>query len=199
MNNVSANVESQFKVLSGQFLSLMQQAANIVKVYQSTNAVTLVTGLSTSSTPATVSTALTQYQFESGITFCTQIGNFFNDGSVSSADYLGICENLLNGSTPASSPLSPGVEALGQQLYSLSQNILIYYQGAVIANAAYNQNGLAQCISAINGAQIMPGCNSTGGSFSSAITMALQFINLMTNQSVFASNYFNTCIQWTQN
>jgi hypothetical protein len=198
MNNVSAVVESEFKVLASQFLSLMQTASNIVKNYNSTNVVTLVTGAASQSTPVTVSTSLTQYQFESGITFCTQLQNFFNGSAVVTADYLGIVENLITGTTPAAAILSNGVESIGSQLQQLGQNVLTYYNGAVIANAAYNQNGLAQTVSAISASTIVPGASHPAADFSSAITMVLQFINLMTNQAVFASNYFNTCIEWTQ-
>jgi hypothetical protein len=197
MNNVSSVVESQIQSLSKQLLSMMSAASNIAKNYTATNAETLIQGLATSSTPATVSTALDQYQFESGITFCTQIAAFFGNSSVSSADYLGICQNLLSGSTPALSALSPGVENLGNQLYQLAQNVIQYYQNAVIMNAAYNQNGLAQTVSAISSDQVVPGCNTTADSFTAGITMVAQFINLMTNQSVTTGNYLNTASAWT--
>lgn len=201
MNNVSSVVESQFKTLSSQFLSLMQQSANIYKAYTATDVSTLVGALANNNTPATVSTALNKYQYTAGITFCVQLANFFNGASVTSADYYGISEGLTNGDTPAGSPLSAAVELIGSQLFQLGQNALTFYAGAVIANGAYNQNGLAQTVTALVGTNsgiVVPGCSSSCGDMANAITMVLQFLNLMTNQSVFASNYFNTCIQWTQ-
>jgi hypothetical protein len=201
MNNVSSVVESQIKALSTNFSNLMNQASQIYKNYNSTNAVTLVTGLGSSTTPATVSTALTQYQFESGITFCAQLGNFFNNASISSADYLGICENLISGNTPASSPLSPGVESLGQQLYTLAQNCITYYQNSLSINKAYNSNGLSQSITGISGFDgsiQIPGSSTSAAEFTSGITLVVQFINLMTNQAVVTGDYFGTITTWTQ-
>jgi hypothetical protein len=198
MNNVSSVVESQIKVLANQFISLMNQSANIVKNYTSTNAESLIGGLATPQTPATVSTALNQYQFEAGITFCTQVGNFFGGTSVTPADYLGICQNLLSGNTPASVALSPGVETLGNEMFSVAQNIVTFYQGAVLTNAAYNQNGLAQTIAAIGSGVVVPGCSTTAGLYTNGITMVVQFLNLLTNQSVFAESYLNVAVQWTQ-
>ena len=197
MNNISSVVESQIKTISSQYLNMMSLAANNVKNYTSTNIQSLVTGAASSTTPVTVSTSLTQYQFESGITFFTQVGNFFGNASVTSADYLGICQNLITGTTPASSPLSSGTETLGLALVSLAQSVLNIYSTSVIINSAYNQNGLAQCVSAISSNQVVLGCNTTATQYTAGITMVLQFINLMTNQSVATGNYLNTATSWT--
>lgn len=194
MNNVTATMETNLINLAQSFLWLNKEANDLYSYYWGTNVNTLISGLASGTTAATTASSgsLNKTNYQNGITLVTALMNFFGNSGVSTANYLVDAYGLINGSTPASSPVSNDVENIGSRLVILGNNCISYYKSALDLTKSYNSCGLSSIIGSIASTNVIFGCNLTQSKFVSSIVLMNQFNNLMGNSAVTTGDYLST-------
>src|SRR6185369_11075252 len=93
--------QNDVKNLMGQFLYLRNEALDLYNLYWKGGVDGAISGLS-SGDPASQTARLTKAQLGAGLTLADQLGNiFFENGSVSTGDYMATCQvSLYGNATP---------------------------------------------------------------------------------------------------
>ena len=196
MNNITQTIEGQIINFMNSLYSMNNEVNDLVHYYFNTTATTLVSGLATNTTPATVATAIDKAQFINGITICQQLQNFFGNVAVAQTDYETYANGLINGSTPANTPLSNDVENIGIRLKALAQNVIQLKKDATNTVKAYNSSYLSAIIGGIPASNVVYGCNTPQAKFVSGVVLLMQYENFVTNQSVVPGDYLSTIVNW---
>jgi len=194
MNNVTATMETNLINLAQSFLWLNKEVNDLYSYYWGTNVNTLISGLATGTTPATTASSgsLDKTNYTNGITLITALMNFFGNSAVTTANYLVDAYGLINGSTPASSPLSNDVENIGSRLVTVGNNCISYYKSSQDLVKSYSACGLSGIIGSIASTNVIFGCNLTQAKFVSSMVLMTQFNNLMGNSVVTTGDYLST-------
>jgi len=198
MNNTTLTIENSLVSYANSLYAMSNEATDIVKLYFATTASTLVGALATDTTPATVTSALSKGQLINGITLLQQLQNFFGNAAVSSGDYMGTAQNLVNGDYPANATLSPDVENIGNRLKVVGQNAIQLSKDGALLVKTYNASGLSAIIGSISGSTIVFGCNLSQAKFVSGVVLVEQFLALMNKDSVSTGDYLTTVVNFVQ-
>jgi len=198
MNNVTQQLEDLITAFAGSLYSMNTEVNDIVKAYFATTASSLINGLATSSTPATVQTGLSKGQYVNGITLLQNLQNFFGNAAVSTGDYLGTAETLINGSNNATTQLSNDVESLGLRIKAVSQNLIQLYKDGTNINKVYNASGLSGFLGSVSASTIVYGCSTTQSKFIGGIVLVQQLLNFLGNSAVSTGDYYTTVANWVQ-
>lgn len=198
MNNVTINLENSIVSYTTSLYFINQEAADIVKMYFATTASSLVSALATNSTPATTTGGggLSKLQFVNGITICQQLQNFFGNAAVTTGDYFGNCETMVNANTPATTALSTDVENLGGRIAALAANLIQLNKDGNNINKAYSASGLSGILGSIASTTIVFGCNVTQSRLIGGVVLVQQFLNFLQNLTVTTGDYYTTVSIW---
>lgn len=196
MNTSAKTIEQGITDVATFMLWLKFEASNIEKLYFAAGVNTQIDGLSTGSTPATVSTKLTKDEFISGITLCQQITKFFTNEAVTQADYLQTCEQLIFGSVAASVVLSDDAENIGERLKVLSSNLISNFKRCGDILTFYTVSEISDIISSISDSTIMFGGIRSKADFASGITLIEQMKKMINNEAVATGDYQVTVAKW---
>jgi hypothetical protein len=198
MKNLSLELETELKAFATSLKAVWIEAEDIFKEYFSTDATTLVSALATDGTAATVSTKLTKAVLISGITFVTDLKDFFTNAAVSQTDYLATIQTILYGSASLGSPLSPAVESVGTRLYNLCATCLTLNNKAKALLDIYIDSELSAAVGAISSTTVVFGATSTKSLYTSGITLVEQYKKMLNNESVTTGDYAATLAKWEQ-
>jgi len=198
MNNVTQQMETAITAFAGSLYFMNTEATDIVKAYFATTATTLISGLSTGSTPATVQTGFNKTQYLAGITLLQNLQNFFGNASVTTSDYLGTCETLINGSNFATTQLSNDVESIGLRMKAVSHNLIQLEKDGTNINKIYSASGLSGILGSIASSTIVYGSSTTQSKFIGGIVLVQQLLNFLGNSAVTTGDYYTTVANWVQ-
>lgn len=146
--------------------------------------------------PVTVATKLTKTEIGNGITLCQQLNNFFQNAAVTQADYLATIEPILYGNDPAPSPISVEVEAVGNRLYLLCQNVLELFKQVKEIYSLYWANEIGSIVGSLSPSTVFYGIDATASELISGITLAEQWKKMINNEAVTTSDYKAIIAKW---
>lgn len=198
MNNVTQQLETAITSYAGSLYFMYAEANDVVKAYFATTASSLISGLSTGSTPATVQTGLNKTQYLAGITMLQNFQNLIGNAAVTTADYLGSAETLINGSNFATTQLSNDVESLGLRMKTFSQNLIQLEKDGTNINKIYSASGLSGILGSIAASTIVYGCSTTQSKLIGGVVLVQQALNYLGNASVTTGDYYSTVANWVQ-
>jgi hypothetical protein len=196
MNTVSLDLETAIRSWAVSAKALKSAADDVLSQYFATDASGLVEGLSSASTPATVSTALTKAELQNMIGAIQQLQKFFSNQDVTTGDYLNSLENVLHGSNPASSVLSNDVENIGEDEKALANQMIGLYYSAKDIVAAYNSSELGTAVTAISSTVIVFGSSTTKTKYLQGIVLVDQFAKYVGNAAVTTGDYYASVLAW---
>lgn len=197
MNNTSLVVETTITSIAGSLKNVRDESGELYKSYFATGSNTLVDGLSTGGTAATVSSKLTKTEFVNGISMLEQLNNFFGNAAVTQADYVASAINLTNGTTAAGAALSSDVENIGDRLRQMGRDLIEIKKMCDSTLKVYSASELSPAVAALSSTTVVFGCSSTKSKMGSGITLLEQFVKLMTNLAVTTGDYSSTVSQWS--
>lgn len=146
--------------------------------------------------PVTVATKLTKTEIGNGITLCQQLNNFFQNSAVTQADYLATIEPILYGNDPAPSQISVEVEAVGNRLYLLCQNVLELFKQSKEIYSLYWSSEIGTIVGSLSSSTVFYGIDATASDLSNGITLAEQWKKMINNESVSTSDYKAIVAKW---
>ena len=196
MNITSLDLETQIGVWARSAKALSSQTNDVLSEYFSTDASAVADALSSASTPATLSTALTKAQVQNMIGTIQQLQKFFTNQAVTTADYLNSLENVLHGSHPVSVIVSQDLENVGVVLKSMASTMIGLYADAKDMKALYDSSELGSAVTAISTQTVVFGSSSTKSKFLQGIVLVDQFSRFVGNLSVTTGDYQTSVLAW---
>ena len=172
------------------------EANDIFKAYWSTNANTLVAALGSDTDGASLTTKLTKAEYINAITFVEDFSKFLSNQAVSANDNLQVLNKVLYGSAATPAKLSEATEAIADRMKTFSQTIFTTYEYARKAYNIYTAEEVGDMITNLDAHRKIPGSNLTKSLLDGGITFAVQFKNLLENQSVTTGDYASTVSRW---
>jgi hypothetical protein len=196
MNNVSARIEASIGSFASSANALKSEVDDILSAYFATDASGFVDGLSSASTPATVSTKLTKGQYQNMIGTLQQVQKFFTNQVVTTGDYLNSIENVLHASAVLVTPLSNNVESIGERLKAAGAVMVGLYSDSKASVKAYNVSELGAAVTALSSQTIVFGSSTSASKFLSGVVLMDQFSRMIGNLSVTTADYLSTVLIW---
>ena len=194
MNTITSQIEQQLITQCTTMLAMNQEVIDLSQYYFASPASGLINALPTADSPATTQNngALSQSNFQGGITLVQALLAFFGNSSVSTSNYKTYANALINGSFPIVTPLSADVENIGGRLRTLGANFIQLGKDSANTIYAYNNSSLSSVIGSIPSSTVVFGCNTVQSKFVSGIVLLEQFQNFMTGSAVTTGNYIST-------
>ena len=148
-NLVTLTIEVKFKEFAEGLALISTEAKDIEKAYFASDASTLVGALATGTTAASLDTKLTKTQYQNGITFIQQLGDFFGNVAVSQADYLTTIEQVIYGNASSPAIVSDAAENLANRLKTLFDSCLDHFKKSEEILAIYDNSELSVLVACI--------------------------------------------------
>lgn len=196
--NVTVDLESRMASVAAQASTVKRDVDFVVKAYFATTASSLVSGLATEGTAATVGSKLTKGEFINGITMAQQLQGLFGNQAVTQGDYLATSMNLINGSDAASSALSQDVEVIGTKLVTMGNAMIEVRQFCGGILESYNASELSAALVAVSLNTVVFGGASTKQKFVDGMNLCQQLSNFMNNAAVTQGDWQSIMTKWTQ-
>lgn len=196
MNNITKNLQNDIKSAMDSFAGIQRECKDIYDAYWKTDANSEISGLATGSTPATVSTKLTKDMYTNALSLMEDLNDFFQNGSLTTTDYMAYCEKVKYGDTAASSILSEATEALGDRIKQVCIDLITLYKSTKNIEKLYFDSGISTALSSLANDIIVFGSSMTKSELILAITFFQEFHNFMDNAAVTQGDYSATISKW---
>lgn len=196
MNNVTINIEADFKAFAESMSLIMNEAKDIHSAYFATDASTLVEALASGTTGASFDSKLTKAQYQNGIGFLEQINKFFNNEAVTTGDYLNTLNNLIYGNAAVPGNIGDAVESLATRMKNLARSCMTHFVTAKDILETYNNSELGTIVAEITGARIVYGANMSVTQLTQGVTLVEQFKKLINNEAVATGLYSANVAIW---
>lgn len=193
---VTAKLQQDIKLIMEAFVVLRNDALDLYNLYWKGGVSSEVSSLPNPSDPASYNARLTKAQLGSGLTLVDQMGNiFFENGSVTTGDYLATCETSLYGNaTPTL--VSVAVEGYANRLVQFARDCITQYNRCRNAETFYGASKIYDAVNAIDSETVVMGADMTKSELLAAITVIHQFQLFLQNSAVTAGYYRTTLAQW---
>lgn len=194
MNNSTQILQSDIKTMLTTFDQVYNEAKDLENLWFKGSVSSDISG-NAGSDPVTFSTQLTKNQLTSGITFCQNIIAFFNNSAPTQSDYMATIQDLLYGTATATF-INNTVEALGNRIVELMRQCVLQYNRSRLAENNYNSTEISAMAGAISTYQVIYGADMTKDQLTSAITLAQDWQDLLTNVDPGTSDRKVTLGKW---
>lgn len=145
--------------------------------------------------PVSEATKLTKDEMISGVTFVTEMIDFFENSAVSTGDYNSTCQNIIYGDVVPTFR-SSATESFCDRIKVLCQNAIAKDLQGLLTVDLYFDNEIGDIIGVIDSQRFVPGTSVTAADMSSAITLIQNYRNFIGNQAVTTSDYASTVARW---
>ena len=193
-NLIASKIQSKIYDLTVSMGYLVNECVDIEKLYFSGPSSQLAA--LGANDPVTVATKLTKTEIGNGITLCQQLNNFFQNAAVTQADYLATIEPILYGNDPAPSQLSVEVEAVGNRLYLLCQNVLELFKQSKEIYSLYWASEIGTIVGSLSSSTVFYGIEATASELINGLTLAEQWKKMINNEAVSTSDYKAIIAKW---
>lgn len=195
MNTVTSQLQQGIYSLCVSLKSAFSDCKRIQKVYFATDAQSKVSALILGGT-ASNEHPLSKSDFISGITLAEQITKFFNNESLSQADYLETVLKVNAGEKSSGSVLSNNVEWIANTLKKVTETLLsANYTGQALIDL-YNDSELSTAVASLSDETIVYGSEMSVAELKSGITMLSNLITHLNNGSATQGDYQATLEKW---
>lgn len=192
----SLKLQNDVKNLMDAFLSIRNEALDLFNLYWKGGVNGAITGLA-GSDPACQTARLTKDQLGAGLTLVDQLANlFFENGSVTTGDYMATCQVTLYGNaTPTL--VSVPVEGYADRLVTFARTCINQYNFARNAENFYGAALYSIVDGLASGSDVVPGSDMTKDQILAAIAVIQQFQKFLQNEAVTSGYYRTTLGQWS--
>lgn len=175
------------------------EAEDLEKLYFSEVNTNTAFTLLLSSVAATFSTSLSKGECVNGVTFISEVVDFFSNDAVTQGDYNATIQSIKYGEDEFTSPgLSPACEAYGERLKAFCEEALDLFNRCKEVLDLYNDTEISSALTALSGDSIPWYDNLTVADFTSGITAAEQYKKLINNEAVTTGDYAATVAKWAR-
>lgn len=198
INSVTSIIQNQIIDIVADLAVVQRECIDIYNSYWKTDASTLVPALTNDTDPATVNSKLTKAEYISGITFCEDLNDFFQNGAVTTTDYAQTCYKIKYGNADLATQLSEAVENIGDRVLQICLDAIqlrIDMQNVV---DIYFDEEVGDTVSALDGERIIYGSDMVRNDLSNIITLFQQFENMMANSAVTSGDYSAMISKWSK-
>lgn len=196
ISNVTTILENNIKSLMGNFAGMYLEAKNIYDFYWDTDVNTIISGLATSATGATVSSKLTKGEFTDMISLSENLYKMFTNSSISATDHLQYVNKAVYGTASIGTITGNNVENLGVRMQALAWQCLNSYNACKTNVALYFDNEVGDVLAVLDNERIVYGSNVTKADLSAAVTLMQDFIDFMEAGAVTQTDYKTTVSKW---
>lgn len=192
----SAKLQNDVKNIIDLFFAMRNESLDLFNLYWKGGVNGEITGLA-SGDPACQTARLTKAQLQSGLVLVDQLANyFFDNGSVTTGDYMATCQVTLYGdATPTL--LSVPVEGYADRLVTFARSCINLYNFCRNAELFYGA-ALFDIVDALpDGEDVVPGSDMTKNQILAAISLLQQYQKFLQNQAVTSGYYRTTLGQWS--
>lgn len=195
-NKITELLQAKFKTFAKNMTQVIDKTTFINKAYFSTDASTSVLALVAGTDGASLNTKLTKTEYISGITLVEELVDFFNNGAVTTGDYLSTLMGLTYGSAAVAANLSDATEDIADRMVALASDLFEYYDEATLIKDLYDNSDLSVLVANANAGTVVYGASMTVSDLNSAITLVEQFLKIFNNEAVNQALYSDTVATW---
>ena len=196
MNNVTAQMEAAIKDFTTGFNWIQGEVKDIYKAYFSTDASTLVSALASGTDGASLTTKLTKTQYTNAITLIEQLKNFFDNASVTQADYWTTLQQVKYGNAAEPAQLSAATEDIANRIKVLFDSLLAHFAMAKDILSQYSNSEMSVLVANLDADRTIYGASMNNEQLGQGVTLVEQFKKMINNEAVTAGLYSDNLAVW---